>query len=114
MQNRGHASWWSCDGEWFIINIITSLIFVMVVMPSGHCLQKYLWYLLWSTDNHQLEGSDMLAKDSEVDQRSQRKRNLGHRDGIRCVHIYFCAHSLADILTSYYVSVAIDLLNMGR
>ena len=56
----------------------------------------------------------MLAKDSEVDQRSQRKRNLGHRDGIRCVHIYFCAHSLADILTSYYVSVVIDLLNMGR
>lgn len=28
-------------------------------------------YILRNTDYHQLEGCDMLAKDSEVDQRSQ-------------------------------------------
>lgn len=35
----------------------------------------------------------MLAKDSEVDQRSQHQRNTGHRDGVSFVHIYIYTYS---------------------
>lgn len=55
---------------------------------------------------HHLEGFDVLARDSEVGQRSQHERNLGHRDGVSFVHIHICTggeHAVGIQIANYNV-----------